>query len=174
MPIATTSWPTRSRRESPSRAKVGVGIVADRIRGQAAPIGKGRLDLAGAVDDMAVGQHIGVGGEDDTRPGGTRAVLDTADLQVKDRRTDAVDSTDHGARIGVEQYQILGRGRGDRSGGGAGLRVADRVVNGGEISHVRVRPLEPARRNRYASKRHRQPRPRAVKEWSRAHAVIST
>ena len=71
--MATTSWPTRSRRESPSRAKagvspseaqdgeIGVGIVADQVRREAAPIGKSRLDLARAADDVAVGQHIGVG-----------------------------------------------------------------------------------------------------------------
>jgi hypothetical protein len=170
LPIATTSWPTRSRREGWRLAvqaqdgEVGVGIVADRIRREAAPVGKGRLDLAGAADDVAVGQHIGVRGEDDAGPGSARAVLDAADLQVQDGRTDAVDRADDRARIGVEQHQILGRGRGDRRRGAVGLQVADRIVNGSKISHMRVRPLEPARRNRYASKRDRHPRTGAVKE----------
>jgi hypothetical protein len=84
LPIATTSWPTRSRRESPSWA-------------EAAPVGEGRLDLAGAADDVAVGQYIGVGSEDDAGTGAARALLGAADLQVKDRRADAIDRADHGA-----------------------------------------------------------------------------
>src|SRR6516165_4498425 len=38
----------------PQHRKVGVGIVTDPIRGEGASVGKGRLDLTGAADDMAV------------------------------------------------------------------------------------------------------------------------
>ena len=113
--------------------EIGIGIVADQIRREAAPVGERGLDLGCAIDDVAVGQDIGIGREDDAGTGAARALLCTADLEMQDRGSDLVDGADNGARIGVEQHQILGRGGRDRNRRGVGLAVADRIENGGEI-----------------------------------------
>ena len=115
----------------PQHGEIGVRVVADQSRRESAPVGKGRLDLAGAADHMAVGQDIGVGREDDAGAGAVAAFVRSGDLQVKDRGADPVDRADHRARIGVEQSEVLGRG-GIRRCRSAGLDVADRIVNGGD------------------------------------------
>ena len=94
----------------PQHREIGVGVVTDQNRAEAAPVGKGRLDLAGAADDVAVGQHIGVGGEHDTGACAVDAFIRSGNLQVKDCRAHSVDRADDGARIGVEKSEILGRG----------------------------------------------------------------
>ncbi len=95
----------------PQNGEVGIGVVADAVGGEGAPVGQGRLDLARAAHHVAVGQQISVGGEDDPRAG---AAARTADLKMHHRRSDLVDGADHGARIGVEQRRIGGGGRSRR------------------------------------------------------------
>ena len=120
--------------------EIGIGVVAHQVRREAAPIGKSRLDLARAADDVAVGQHIGVGGEDNPRAGTTGTVLEAADLEMQDRGADGVDGADDRARIGVEQCQIFRRAK-TRRCRGAGLDVAadgivGGIVDGGQIGHI--------------------------------------
>jgi hypothetical protein len=74
----------------PQYGEVGIGVVADEVRREAAPVGKGRLDLVGAAYNMAVGQDIGVRGEHDTGAGAVDAFIRSGDLQVKDRGADPV------------------------------------------------------------------------------------
>jgi len=120
--------------------EIGIGIVTHQVRREAAPVGKGGLDLAGTADDVAVGQHIGVGGEDNPGARTAGAILEAADLEVQDRRADPVDGADDRARIGVKQCQILRRAK-TRRRRGAGLDVAadgivDGIVDGGQIGHI--------------------------------------
>ena len=82
---------------------------------------------------MAVGQDIGVGREDDAGAAAVDAVVRSGDLQMQDRRADPVDGADHGARIGVEQSEVLGRRRKSPSPEQPGSTVADGIVNRGEI-----------------------------------------
>ncbi len=116
----------------PQHGKIGVRVVADQSRREGPPVGKGRLDLAGAADHMAVGQDIGVGCKHDTGAGAVGAFVRSGDLQVKDRGADPVDRVDDRTRIGVEQDEVLGRG-GIHRCRSTGLGVADRIVNWGEI-----------------------------------------
>src|SRR5690606_17832538 len=48
--------------------EVGRLVLADELRGVDPPIGEGDGDLASAVDDVAVGEDVAVGVEDDAGP----------------------------------------------------------------------------------------------------------
>ena len=86
LPTATAIWPTRSADESPNATgvrsgacsaddrEVGVGIVADQVAGQLAPVEQRDRDALGAADDVAVGQHEAVGREHEARPAADRFV----------------------------------------------------------------------------------------------------
>ena len=101
-------------------------------------LGHQPVQLVDVADREAVDGDNDVAGQ---KPGGgARAVLDAADLETEDRGSDLVDGADHGARVGVEQHQIFGRGGGDRRRSGVWLRVADRIVNGvREVSSIRIK-----------------------------------
>ncbi len=145
----------------PQHGKVGVRVVADQSRRENATVGKRRLDLAGAADDMTVGQDIGVRGKDDTRTGAVRAFVRSGDLEVKDRGADPVDRADHGARIGVEQHKVLGRG-GTRRRWSPGLGIVDGIVNWGQIGiHGKNKVGTSARFDKMGSDEH----DRAVIRW---------
>ena len=111
----------------PQYREIGVGIVADQARAKTAAVGKGGLDLARARHDVAIGQDIGVGGEDHARAGAAGSILGSGHLQVEDRRADLVDGADDGAGVSIEQRHILGRRarRGERPGLAVAAEVAD-------------------------------------------------
>ena len=113
----------------PQYREIGVGIVADQAGREAAAVGKRGLDLARAADYVAVGQHIGVGGEDHARAGAAGAVLEPADLEMQDRRADLVDSAGDRARISVEQGEIVGGG----DAGHARLNFAGVIIAKGMV-----------------------------------------
>ena len=98
--------PGEARGMQPQQREVGVRIVADRISLQRAAVGQDRLDLLGAMHDMAVGQHEAVRREDHA---GAAALA--AGLEVHDRRRHLVDGTGHRRRIGVEQVGVVGCAR---------------------------------------------------------------
>ena len=101
------------RRIDPHQREVGVGIVADHARRQAASLGGHQLDARGAADHVAVGQHQAVGRDDDARAGaGARRIAAVPDVDPHDRGADAVDHVGDGRRIGVEQRPVCRERRG--------------------------------------------------------------
>ena len=125
LPIAITSWPRLSSLELPRVAagsvtgasiaherEIGVRVVADHARGQAAAVDGGHADARRAADHVAVGEHEPVGRDHDARAGAAMAlVAGLRDVEPHHRRTDAVHHVDDGARIGIEQRLVLRRDR---------------------------------------------------------------
>ena len=103
----------RHRRVDAHQREIGVGVVADDARGQAAALDGGDVDAGGAADHVAVGQHQPVGRHDDARAGAAMAPF-VAGLDVEPHHggADAVDHVDDGAGIGIEQRLVLGRDTG--------------------------------------------------------------
>src|SRR5205807_8401487 len=82
-----------------------------------APVRQAHRNLIRVVNDVAVGQNEAVRGDDET--GATAPdfawaapTIETLfDIDVNDRRADAIGGTHDGARIFVEQYTIIARRR---------------------------------------------------------------
>ena len=102
----------RDRRVDAHQRKVGVGIVADDARREAAPLGGHQLDARRAAHHVTVGQHQAVGRDDDARAGArARRIAAVPDVDAHDRRADAVDHVGDRRRIGIEQRGVVGRQR---------------------------------------------------------------
>ena len=71
--IAERRGRQRDRRVDPHQRKIGIGIVADHARGQAAAFRGHQLDARRAADHVAVGQYQPVGRHDDAGAGARRA-----------------------------------------------------------------------------------------------------
>jgi len=112
----------RHRRVDPYERQIGIGVVADDPRNQAAALHRSDVDARGAIDDVAVGQHQPVGRHDDPRPGAAVApVVAGLDIQPNHGGADAVDNVDHGTGIGIEKRLVLRRDRRRRREIGSGL-----------------------------------------------------
>ena len=61
--------------------------------------------MGGTGDDVAVGEHVAVGGVDDARAAAEPAAVGARSMDVRDAGPDPVDRVDHGARIGVERVE---------------------------------------------------------------------
>ena len=135
LPIATTSWPTRSAAASPSSAGVerprprcaaprgrSAGPRRPRARSSSRPsVNEAeRAAPAPAPDDVGVGEHEAVGGDDDAR-----AAAAAADPQVGDRRRERLGDVRDDPRVGVERLGVARQ----RAGGG-GLSG---VLRGGHL-----------------------------------------
>ncbi len=121
LPIATTSWPTRSSSASPSLAgvrslawartsgQVGKGVGADDLGAQLAAVREGRADAVVALGhDVRRGQHVAVGGD---RDGAAAALAPPpagapGDAQVRHRRPQPLGDARDGARVGVERLRV--------------------------------------------------------------------
>ena len=120
LPIAITSWPTRSASLSPSCAygrplaakpnhgQIGCRIVADQFRPQPIAVGRLRRQLRPIVDDVAVRDRVAVRRHDE--PGASAAApIRIAAGNADHRRRHRLDDVNHRLRIGVEQIGIAGR-----------------------------------------------------------------
>ena len=67
---------------------------------------EGRRNAAAAGDDVAVGERITVGREDDARAGAAAPIV-ALDLEVKNGRPDLLHRADDGTRIGVKESQLV-------------------------------------------------------------------
>ncbi len=118
--VAEREPPAGPRASMREDREVGVRVVADERRpGSSRPSGSVTSIVGRAVDDVAVGEDEAVGREDEPRPAaglGARAFLAArgADVDVDDRRRDAIDGMDDRARVGVEKLVV----RGLKSAGG--------------------------------------------------------
>ena len=88
--MATTSWPWRNVRGvaeldrgqavtvDAEQRKVGVGVGADLLGLCDSTVGQQDFDGSRAGDDVIIGQHIAVGGDDDAGAGAFEAVSGAA------------------------------------------------------------------------------------------------
>ena len=135
LPIATTSWPTRSAAASPSvgrRVRLALGAqhgeVGERVRPhharlELAAVGERRADPrppAPALDDVRGGEHEAVGRDHDAG-----AAAAAGDAEVRDRRRERLGDVRDDARVRVERLR-LARQRAGR--GGLGGVVVARVT----------------------------------------------
>ena len=99
---------------------------ADEVGADRALVAQLDLDDVGAVDDVRVGEHQPVGGDDDARAGGERDHLVAAGLAELDRHDRRRDLLEEGPQVEGLTAQCL-RGRLDRSGPDRGRALrADR------------------------------------------------
>ena len=113
LPIATTSWPTRSRAASPSSA---AGATPESVRSSARSDSESTPttlaatstpDVNDARTRRAAGDHVRVGEHEAVRRDhDARAGAAPADAQVRDRRPEPLGDRRHDARVRVER---LGR-----------------------------------------------------------------
>jgi hypothetical protein len=105
----------------PQQGQISVGIVSEYLGLSFAGFSERKPHALGATDDVAVGQHQPVSGNDHTGAGAAHPSSAEA-LDADDRRTDPVDDCSDGSRIGVEWRLVLW--------------VADRVaMRAGYIKH---------------------------------------
>ncbi len=111
--IAERCGRQRHRSVDPHQREVGVGIVADDLRGQAAAVDRGDVDARGAVHHVAVGEHEAVRRDDHAGAGAAALAVARLDVEAHHGGADAVDHIDDGAGIGVKERLIVRRnGRG--------------------------------------------------------------
>ena len=58
-----------TRRGDAHDGDIGIGILPDDLAFDIVPIGQRHHHLARAIHDMAIGQDVAIGSEDNTRPG---------------------------------------------------------------------------------------------------------
>ena len=138
LPIATTSWPTRSCSASPrvcgdqvapigpQDREVGERVGADHLEFEVAAIGEGGGPVpVGPGDDVGGAEHEAVGADRDSAAGphpATASRRPAADGEVGDRGTEPLGDPGDGPRIGVEGFgirQALMLGRGVEAGIGS-------------------------------------------------------
>src|SRR6185312_6993125 len=94
---------------------IAIGILPDDLAADVMPIGQRDHDLARAVHDVAIGQDVAVGREDDARSGALgelaaaerRGANDLGDADLYDGLADGVYDADNASRIGVESGNVL-------------------------------------------------------------------
>ena len=122
LPIATTSWPTRSCSASPSvagcRSRPSVRTTARSESGSLPTVEKGNSrpsvneaqpGAAAAGQHVRRGQQVAVGGEHDAAAGADRhpaAAGDTRDAKVRDRGREPFGDSGDGAGVRVERLQL--------------------------------------------------------------------
>src|SRR5262249_47285533 len=88
-------------------------IVADEVAGRGAPVGEGDLEAVRALDDVAVGEDVAVGREDEARAaaglGEALPALLAVVVDLHHRRGDARCDRGDDARIGVESFLFRGK-----------------------------------------------------------------
>jgi hypothetical protein len=91
----------------PQKGQIGVGIVSEYLGLSFTGFSKGKPRALSACDDMAVGQHKAVSGNDHT--GADAAVSSSLGeaLDANDCRTDPADYGSDRSRIGVEWRLVL-------------------------------------------------------------------
>ena len=123
LPMATTSWPTRSADASPSRGRLEIAVLGDQHRevGEriAAANAKAKLPAVGEVepaavtagDDVRRGDQVAVGAQRDrgaTPERGTAAPAGS-DLHCRHRRRERRGYLGERSRVGVEQLAVVAR-----------------------------------------------------------------
>ena len=119
LPIATTSWPTRSSAASPSGAgsgrrlvgaqhgEIGERVGPDRPQRELAPVGERRAHAAAAApDDVRRGEQEAVRRDHDA--GAAAGPPAAADAQVRHGRRDGLGDERDDARVGVERLALVG------------------------------------------------------------------
>src|ERR1043165_1628261 len=105
------------RRVDANDRQVRVGIIADQLRLTTLPVRETHIESRCAVYDVAVRQDETVGREDEPRPVAVRLALAPPpahlmrNLNVYDRRADALGHTDDRTRISIEQLVVRCVGR---------------------------------------------------------------
>ncbi len=92
--------------------QVGIRVFPNKLGGEPPAVRQGGLDLAGAMDDVAVGEDEAVGGEDESRPaaaGVGPALGGVVDLDIDHRRAGQAGGFHHSAGIGVKSGLLRGR-----------------------------------------------------------------
>ncbi|MDF3039254.1 MAG: hypothetical protein K0Q71_1960 [Thermomicrobiales bacterium] len=93
--------------------QIGLRVVADHACGQGPPVGEGDFQTPGPLDDVAIGEDVAVGGDDDARPAAGHGVdaLPARPLRrhvlferdIDHGGPDALGDGDDGGRVGVEK-----------------------------------------------------------------------
>jgi hypothetical protein len=92
--------------------EIGVRVVADKVGGELAPVGEEYLQRLRTVDNVAVGEDVAVGRDEESRARPSRRVV-AADLDVDDGRVRGRHGAGNGVGVGIDEVFIGGRG-GDR------------------------------------------------------------
>ena len=72
-------------RTYPEHGEIGVGIVPNQTGGKFPPVGEKHAQVGGAVNDVAVGEQVAIGGDEETRARAARRII-PANLNMDDRR----------------------------------------------------------------------------------------
>src|SRR3954454_22946594 len=139
LPIATTSWPTRSiaelgrlqvARVGANDRQVGQGIGSDHLGADLPPVREGGAHAMSASDDVGGGEHVAVGGDGDAGASalGAATAGPARDGQVRDGLRQALGNARDGPRVGVESVGVGEAIR--RSRGGAVADAIDQLEPG--------------------------------------------